>query len=286
MKLIVRADDVGYTKAHNDGTFEAIDNGIVTSVDLMFDTPGTMDALIRMKEYPWISIGWHAHFWGKPLLDPKDVPSMVNTDGRFKFRKDQSLKKTCSYDDVLRESRAQIELCLSVLGRAPDSTWIQDTNSNFERARIQVCKEYGIAINFADKPDRDGKIIPALEHYRDLKIYMPNQPATVYRICYHDSYEERKKYDPVTYYVNDDDGIMDKEIVLTAWHPGYLDPYVMNESSLTEARVIDVKALTSEEIKDWVIKNKIELVNTRDALFGTREYQNHLHIVHSKLEVI
>lgn len=39
MKLIVRADDFGYTKTHNDGTMKAIDDGIVTSVDIMLDTP-------------------------------------------------------------------------------------------------------------------------------------------------------------------------------------------------------------------------------------------------------
>ena len=56
-KLIVRADDFGYTVAHNDGTMEAIDNGIVTSVDLMLDTPGTLDAMERIRAYPWICRG-------------------------------------------------------------------------------------------------------------------------------------------------------------------------------------------------------------------------------------
>ncbi len=285
MKLIVRADDVGYTKTHNDGTFKAIDNGIVTTVDLMFDTPGTMDALTRMKDYPWISIGWHAHFWGSPVLDPKEVPSMVNSEGKFKFRKDQSLKKTCSYDDVYRESRAQIELCMKVLGRAPDSTWIQDNGSDFEKARMDICKEFGIAMNFADKPDREGNLVSAYEAYKHLNIYMPNQPATVYKVCYSERYEDRRKYNPTAYYVNDEGDIMDKEIALTAWHPGYLDPYVLNESSLGEARVIDVDALTSNEIKEWVINNKVELINTRDALFGTNEYQNHLNLINSPLKV-
>ncbi|MGN1054189.1 MAG: ChbG/HpnK family deacetylase, partial [Erysipelotrichaceae bacterium] len=75
-RLIIRADDFGYTRIHNLGTFEAIDNGIVTSVDMMLDTPGSIDAMERIKDYPWISIGWHAHFWGRPVLDPSEVPSM------------------------------------------------------------------------------------------------------------------------------------------------------------------------------------------------------------------
>ena len=39
-RLVYRADDVGYTHVFNEGTFLALDKGIVTSVDVMFDTPG------------------------------------------------------------------------------------------------------------------------------------------------------------------------------------------------------------------------------------------------------
>ena len=50
-RLVYRADDIGYTKAFNDGAFKAIEEGIVTSADIMLDTPGTIDALERIKNY-------------------------------------------------------------------------------------------------------------------------------------------------------------------------------------------------------------------------------------------
>ncbi len=285
MKLIVRADDFGYTKAYNDGTIAAIENGIVTSVDIMLDTPGTLDALERIKAYPWISIGWHAHFWGKPVLDPQKLPSMINEEGKFKFRKDQSLKKTCLYEEVLKESRAQIDLCLKVLGRVPDTAWIQDNGSDFERARKDVCDEYGIHCNIASKPDYEGILVPAYAPYQKLNVYMPNQPATIYKLCYSDSHAERSLYDPVKYYLDDEGDILNKEIALTAWHPGYLDPYILNESRMGECRVLDVEALCSEKLKQWVIDNRIELINHRDALFKTKEYQNHLRGINSPLYI-
>ena len=37
-------------------------------------------------------------------------------------------------------------------------------------------------------------------------------------------------------------------------------------------------ALCSSELREWVEKNNIELVNFRDALYGTKEYQNHLKV--------
>jgi len=286
MKLIVRADDFGYTRTHNDGTMVAIDHGIVTSVDIMLDTPGTVDALERIKDYPWISIGWHSHFWGRPVLDPSLVPSMVNDEGKFKFRKDQKLKATCKYEEVLAECRAQMELCISVLGRSPDTTWLQATGSDFERARKQVCDEYGIKYNIADKPNFEGVIVPAFQEHQHLDIYMPNQPATVYEKCYSNDFSIRMEYDPIKYYVDDEANILDKNIVITAWHPGYLDEYVLSESRLKESRVVDVKALCSEELKQWIVDHSVELVNHRDALYGTNEYQNHLRNMGSPLFVV
>lgn len=283
MKLIVRADDYGYTKTHNDGTIEAIENGIVTAVDIMFDTPGTIDGLERIKDYPWISIGWHSHFWGAPILDPSLVPSMVNEEGKFKFRKDQKLKAECVYDEVYAECKAQMELCIKYLGKVPDVATIQDNGTEFERARKQICEEYGIVYNFFSKPDYNGNLVEAREEYKDLNIYMPNQPATVYKVCYSDEYSKRSEYSPVNYYMQDEGDLLSKEITLTAWHPGYLDYYVMSESRLGEARVTDVKVLCSEELKRWIVDKKVELINTRDALYNTNEYQNHLRSIQSDL---
>ena len=59
-------------------------------------------------------------------------------------------------------------------------------------------------------------------------------------------------------------------------HPGFLDDYVLAESSCTLPRVKDVEALCDERVIQWIIDNRIELVNHRDALYGTNEYQEHL----------
>ena len=89
-RMIVRADDVGHSKVHNIGTFEAIERGVVTSADVMLDSPGTEDALERLKTLPWISVGWHMHMWGAPVLAPREVPSLVEKSGEFagRFRLD------------------------------------------------------------------------------------------------------------------------------------------------------------------------------------------------------
>ena len=40
-KMIIRADDVGYTQVNDIGAFESIDMGVVTAADVMLECPGT-----------------------------------------------------------------------------------------------------------------------------------------------------------------------------------------------------------------------------------------------------
>lgn len=286
MKLIIRADDYGYTEIFNQGTIKAIREGIVTYVDLMLDCEGTEDAIERIKEFPWISVGWHGgHFWGRPVADPALIPSLLDENGQFKFRIDQSLKNEVVYEEALIECRAQVEKCIRLLHKAPEATTISH-NSIFEQARQQVCDEYGISYDFMRKKERKTQTwsMPSSQ-YQHLNLYMPTQHEMVYKILYADFAEEREKYDPVGYFVRDDDHVIQEAIVMTAWHPGYLDDTIYFDSSkhFNLARVMDIQALCSEELKQWIADNDVELISIGDALKGTQNYQNHLKSIGSKL---
>ena len=134
------------------------------------------------------------------------------------------------------------------------------------------------------KPDGTYQEIPKNE-YAPLGIYMVNQPATVYKPSFDDSMKVRKTYDPVQYYQSNAEDMLSKKICITAWHPGFLDDHILKESSCMEARIVDVIALCSDELKQWIKTNHVELINYRDALCGTNEYQNHLKIMGSDLAI-
>ena len=104
-KLIIRADDMGYSLVSNIGAFRTIEEGIVTSADVMLDCPGTEDALTRLRYMPWISVGWHDHFWGSPVLDPSKVPSMYDKK-RGGFREDLKTATDVNPEEALAELRA------------------------------------------------------------------------------------------------------------------------------------------------------------------------------------
>ncbi len=65
-RLIVNADDLGYTEAVNRGILEAHERGIVTSTSLMVDGPAAEDGVARARGTA-LSVGLHA------VLD--DVPA-------------------------------------------------------------------------------------------------------------------------------------------------------------------------------------------------------------------
>ena len=75
----------------------------------------------------------------------------------------------------------------------------------------------------------------------------------------------------------------EEEVFFYGWHPGYCDDHIMAESTCNLHRCKELEAVTSQAMKDWIIENKIELVNQRDVLYGTSEFQDHLKAIGSPL---
>ena len=292
MKLVIRADDVGYTKVHNLGTFETIDNGVVTAADVMLDCPGTEDALEKLRNYPWISVGWHAHFWGAPVLDPKDVPTLYDPS-RNGFRKDLMMLEDIDFEEALAECRAELDRCVRILGKCPDTGGFGRGDAPMARAVRQTVEEYGIASGFTTRGTPDNILAAPDERWKDTKIFMGSFAA--FQDLNTDSIKGITKYDPIAFYLEDKAHILDLPddcVSAQAWHPGYVDYFVYqlgdygpNALNYIAIRTVDVHALTSPEVKGWIKEHKIELVNFRDALYGTRDYQNHLRAIGSDLAV-
>ena len=292
MKLIIRADDVGYSQVCNIGAFKTIEEGVVTSADVMLDCPGTEDALRRLKDLPWISVGWHDHFWGAPVLDPDKVPSLYDKKRRG-FREDLRTADDVSFDEALAECRAQIDRCIRILGRAPDNGGMGSLSSSFNDAQMQVCEEYGMAHNYQDVPEcfrylmGDKKKDPKWAH---VKI---DGSLNMYAALETDSLTQLETYDPLGFFLRDEAGILntpEDHAFMTPFHPGYLDYFVYrqgdfgpNARKFLLCRIQDVHALTSPELKAWIREHNIELVGVRDVLYGTQYYQNYLRATGSDL---
>ena len=296
-KLVIRTDDVGYTKIHNLGTFETYDHGYATSADVMLDSPGTVDALLRLKEMPWVSVGWHAHFWNSPVLDPGEVKSLV-IPGTNRFKHNLArLTEDVDFDECLKECRAQIQLCMHYLGKAPDVGGMNGWDTPMGRAIRQVSAEYGMAMDYGSKMhlQEDGSFTfdPVAPKWKDRNIYIVDQRGVVAGDIIKETIKEQEEYDPVAFLLEDRSKFFElpeDAVLMHGFHPAYLDHYVAKEGDYgpnrryyTLSRVFDVEGLCSQRLHDWIKDNNIELCNLRDALYGTREYQNHLRHIGSDL---
>jgi dolichyl-phosphate beta-glucosyltransferase len=113
-RLIVNADDFGMTLPISRGILTAAQAGIVRSVSIMANAPdfeAAMDELLASHERP--DVGFHATLtWGKPVLPPAEVATLVDREGRFLSRGMllwRALRGRVSQEEAYRELHAQCE---------------------------------------------------------------------------------------------------------------------------------------------------------------------------------
>jgi hopanoid biosynthesis associated protein HpnK len=77
-RLIINADDFGYTSGVNRAIVEAHTHGVVTSSTLMAKGAAFFEAVQMAKTMPRLSVGCHVVLIdGEPVLDPDKVPSLT-----------------------------------------------------------------------------------------------------------------------------------------------------------------------------------------------------------------
>ena len=84
-RLIVNADDLGWSEAVTSGILKAHREGIVTSTTLMTNLPGAEEALSRTRcETPGLAIGVHLNLMeGRPLAPRDEVAAILDGAGCF-----------------------------------------------------------------------------------------------------------------------------------------------------------------------------------------------------------
>ena len=269
-RLIFRVDDLGYTEAYDLGAVRAFDEGIASSADIMLDSPHTVEILRWVKERPWLSIGWHRHLWESPVLPPREVPSLVDERGRFKWgHRHPERMAEATYADAYKEFEAEANLCYYIPGRYPDVAGVRDNGLPLEKAFRDILDRYHIVYNhFSTTPDHRHQAV-CDEKYKPLRLFSANAFPPSYDLARFGEYHPLDLMTALCW-------TEEEETFFYGWHPGYCDDHIMAESACNLHRCKELEAAVSRELRQWVIENKIELVNQRDVLYGTSEFQDHL----------
>lgn len=83
-RLIVNADDFGFTSGVNQAIIEAHTRGVVTSATLMANGDAFAEGASLAKNFPTLDIGCHVVLIdGKPVVEPEEIPSLAKS-GRFR----------------------------------------------------------------------------------------------------------------------------------------------------------------------------------------------------------
>ncbi|HHU24996.1 MAG: chitin disaccharide deacetylase [Bacilli bacterium] len=241
MKLIVNADDFGFTKGVNKGIIEAHKNGIVTSSTVMVTMPKIKHARKLSKRYPSLKLGLHLNMTlGKPLTD---CPSLVKSNGEFFKPKENPDVTKFQKAEIKREFLAQYNRFVELFQKKP---------THFD-SHLYAHQIYDVAKEVVYELSTE-KDIPV----RDLET--PNYKKACFINCF-------KAIDPETV----DDLLQRLEIKLTEMekveiaelmvHPAYIDDYLCLHSTYNTQRLVELEALTSSRIKEIIQNHDIILTD-------------------------
>lgn len=246
-RLLIKADDLGYSEAVNLGIERAIRGGLVRSTGLMANMPAAAHGIGLLAGYD-VAIGQHTNICvGRPVSDPADVPSLVTSDGRFKtssvYR--SSNEDFVRYEDAVREIEAQLGRFRALTGHDP--AYFEGhavASEQFFRALEDVAAREGLKL-----------CMPALAGRGDTV-----GETKVVR-CKMESMEA--SYDPVATLKRAVDALPDDRVGIFTCHPGYLDDYLLTHSSLTVNRTKEVAMLCDPSVRAWLAEEGVELVDYR-----------------------
>ncbi len=248
-RIIVRADDLGYSEGVNLGIEKSVRNGIVTSVGLMANMEAAQHGVELVEDLSFC-LGLHCNISaGRPLINPELIPSLVDENGYFKASKlyREADNDFVVYEEVLLEIQAQYNRFVELTSHKPCYMDVHAVYSkNFYQAVADVAKKHGVDYDLfnLDQPN----------HFRNTDIYVSMEST-------------KPDYDPLTAFKQAAIEKYPKHAVgMFIVHPGYLDAYLLKNSSLLNQRAYELEMLVSQEVKDWIQDNQIELISYSDLI--------------------
>ncbi|MCR5450478.1 MAG: chitin disaccharide deacetylase [Erysipelotrichaceae bacterium] len=226
MKLIMNADDLGYTLGNTYGIIDAYKNGIVRSTTAMCNENYIEKAAELVKDCPDLGVGVHLVLSsGRPLTENR---TLTDENGVF-FKSGEVKVHEFDSEEIYREWKAQIERFIVLFGRMPthiDSHHhVHTFTDQLTGIAKQLGKEYGL----------------------ELRKYGPYRFVSEF---YRETVTEECLFGILEKYRDEDIEIM--------CHPGYCDRDLYTRSSYALDRVREVELLCRDSVKQYLKDHNIE----------------------------
>lgn len=242
MKVIMNADDFGFSKGVNLAILEGFQMGIITSTSLMVNMPGFEHAIELMKQYPdLLHVGIHLVTTVEYSL-VKGLKTLTDENGHF--YRDVKKVENADQDELDREYEAQMNKFLST-GFKPDHIDFHVCQTPRQViSAMKLAKKYNLPMRAGDKD------IESVLKQNGI-TYAPNHIPDFY---------DHAHVDTLLGLLQDS---LDKklDIVEFALHPAYVDQTLLDLSSYNVQRVKEFDVLQDERMMESIKAHDIDLIN-------------------------
>lgn len=251
LKLVMRADDLGYSEAVNYGIEKSVKEGFIGSVGLMPNMPAAKHGLSLLKG-TGVCLGQHTNVClGKPCANPDSITSLLDENGNLKSSKTyrEAYAKGedfVVFEEAFLEIEAQYMKFRELTGKDPDYFEAHAVTSvNLYKALEAVAGKYGLRYNDMSPVKAEGKFDGISAAACKMESMSPDYDPWQ---CLKRAVENARKDMPNIF----------------VCHPGYLDDYVLTSSSLTVNRTKEVAMLCDSKMRQWLAEQGVELVTYND----------------------
>ena len=237
-RMIVNADDFGFSEAVNHGILKAMQEGIVTSTSIMANMPGFAHAIQLYHKHPDMAVGVHLNLTCyRPLLSTHQT--LVTETGYFHKQDDVA---GYSESEMYEELKAQIDCVLAHGIRIDhlDSHHHIHTTQKLQKVMEKLNKEYAL-------PFRGGVAYP---------VSFPHA-----QLCmdFYDSGVSLSALEAVCA------NISDHEVTYLMCHPAYIDQFLYETTSYSWKRMKELEILCSEEAAALLQRYQIQLCTYKEV---------------------
>lgn len=282
-RLIVNADGFGFAFGANRGIFEAVRDGLVTSVSCNTNFPGIEELPALVQQFPHVSPGVHFNLnVGRPILPPEEIPSLVNADGAFWGPKlvGRLMTGRVRMAEMVRELDAQVRR-MRELGVEPthwDGHQHRHLYPPYLLAAIRVARRHGI--RRARSPRRWLVWEDGTRQWSRMVCYYLRKPQ---RLFTHTSGRILYRYVRWRGFITTDRQVTSLHLDRTGnyrpecWravmeklppgtselvcHPAYPDETLQKHATYVEQRRQELEILTSPELRRAAEENGVELIS-------------------------
>lgn len=241
-KLIVVADDFGWTEGINRAIVKAHTEGIVTEISLMLNAPGTDHALTLIKEHSFTNVGIHLGLIG------------WNKNRRFLNRADYiKLFKESSDAEIEQLTYEELGLFEKLLGHKPTHIIPQygiHGNLKLLKPLMVYAEKHDIAMRIPQTA-LSGGAQPGGNFAAEIELKRSAIRTTDHLFAHvvGNDYDKVKQS-----FIKDLLTVKAGESTEILFHPGYFDEELLSLTSLTYDRARDLALICEEDFKNQIDK--------------------------------